>query len=195
MFQQAILSTLSEHLRQELFLHSCKSLVDKVGLFQGLSKATIGDIVGYLKQEVYLPNDVIIAAGSTAEAMYFIANGTVTVTLPSGKEITHLEDGDHFGGVSLILKATEQIRMANVVAIEMTECFRIDKKDLWRCITLYEEFANRIGKMAQERYDAMKAEEDNESEIQLQERADVLHELREGKILFRSRKRQTFSNK
>lgn len=85
--EQAILATLSEHLRHELFLHCCKALVEKVGLFQGMSKSIVGTVVACLKQEVFLPNDVILTAGTTAEAMYFISYGTVAIMLPNGKEV------------------------------------------------------------------------------------------------------------
>lgn len=46
----------------------------------------------------------IVKAGATGDCMFFIASGTVCVTTTNGRELCHLEDGDHFGEVALILK-------------------------------------------------------------------------------------------
>lgn len=38
--------------------------------------------------------------------MYFITSGTVAAVTETGREIVHLEDGDHFGEIALIQKDT-----------------------------------------------------------------------------------------
>lgn len=86
-----------------------------------------------------------------------------------------------------------------MIAIEMTECYKMDKKDFWHCLTTYEEFADRVGKKAKETYDIMKAkesEDDDDQDLDVPgERKDVLSELKRGKILFHGRKRQVITKK
>ncbi|KAH0814090.1 hypothetical protein GEV33_008701 [Tenebrio molitor] len=41
--EQKILDTLSEHLRMEILLYSCRNLVENVQIFKGLSKAAVGN--------------------------------------------------------------------------------------------------------------------------------------------------------
>lgn len=38
------------------------------------------------------------------DCIFFIASGTVAFTTTNGMELFHLEDGDHFGEIALILK-------------------------------------------------------------------------------------------
>lgn len=102
--ETSILSKLSQHQRSELFLFSCKELVDNDSLFQGITKAIVGVIMGSLKHEVYLTDDIIIKAGSSGECMFFIDKGTVAEVFSSGKELRHLEDnGEQFGEIKLVL--------------------------------------------------------------------------------------------
>ncbi|XP_026482562.1 potassium/sodium hyperpolarization-activated cyclic nucleotide-gated channel 1-like [Ctenocephalides felis] len=84
--EHAIMATLSENLHKEIILHSCRALVSNVELFRGLPKAVIGNIIGYLKQEIFLTHDVIVKAGSIGTSMYFLSCGTVAVISPLGKE-------------------------------------------------------------------------------------------------------------
>lgn len=185
--ETAILATLSEHQRNELFLYSCKELIDRAKLFQGIPKTVVGVVMGALKQEVYLPNDVILKAGSTGENMFFIDKGTVAEMLATGKEVRHLEDGEHFGEMPLILPETRGKRIVNYVAIEITECFRLEKKQLMNCMVLFDEFAERLTKEARDRYELLLQMEDDEDFIM--NRRDVLYDLRSGKILEKPRPR------
>lgn len=185
--ETAILATLSEHQRNELFLYSCKELIDRAKLFQGIPRTVVGVVMGALKQEVYLPNDVILKAGATGENMFFIDKGTVAEILATGKEVRHLEDGEHFGEMPLILPETRGKRIVNYVAIEITECFRLEKKELMNCMVLFDEFAERLTKEARDRYELLLQMEDDEDFIM--NRKDVLYELRSGKILEKPRPR------
>lgn len=83
-------------------LHSCKHLFDKLVLFQGLSKTVLGTIIACLTQEVYLPNDVVFQDSGEREFLFLVAHGTLAVYTKDGIELNHIEDGDHFGEVSLV---------------------------------------------------------------------------------------------
>lgn len=185
--EQIILNTLSDHLRYEIFLHSCKALVDRVAVFQRLSKSTVGAIVGCLKQEVFLPNDVILKAGTSADYLYFISYGTVSCVLSTGKEYCHYEDGDHFGEIGIFL---EMQRITNIIVLEITEVFKLERKDLHHCIAQDDEISENFKKIAEERYAAIQNLLKQEVYDEVQQRRDVVHELRKGRILEHSHRRR-----
>lgn len=62
-------------------------MVNKVSLFDELPAHAVGSILGYLRPEVYLPNDLIVRAGDFGDCMFFIANGTVAVFSLKGVEV------------------------------------------------------------------------------------------------------------
>lgn len=76
-----------EQLRNEIILHTCHKLLDKVELFNGLPASVVGSVLGCLRAEVYLPNDLVLRAGDIGDCMYFIANGSVAVYSLKGVEV------------------------------------------------------------------------------------------------------------
>lgn len=79
--------TPTDQLRHEISFYTCHKLVDKVKLFEGLTATLVGTILGCLKPEIYLRNDLLVRAGDIGECMYFIANGTVQVLSSKGAEV------------------------------------------------------------------------------------------------------------
>ncbi|XP_068982398.1 potassium/sodium hyperpolarization-activated cyclic nucleotide-gated channel 1-like [Bombus flavifrons] len=147
--EKSILSNLSEQLRQEIALQSSHRLVENVAIFKDLPKYILRSIIKNLKFELYLPNDVIIKAGAYGDCMFFLSAGTVAVLTPTGKEICHLDDGAHFGEVALLVG--EQRRVASVIAIEVCEVYRLDRKDFRKCISVHTELFAKIERLATER--------------------------------------------
>ncbi|XP_033179286.1 potassium/sodium hyperpolarization-activated cyclic nucleotide-gated channel 3-like [Bombus impatiens] len=147
--EKSILSNLSEQLRQEIALQSSHRLVENVTIFKDLPKYVLRSIIKNLKFELYLPNDVIIKAGAYGDCMFFLSAGTVAVLTPTGKEICHLDDGAHFGEVALLVG--EQRRVASVIAIEVCEVYRLDRKDFRKCISVHTELFAKIERLATER--------------------------------------------
>ena len=79
----------------EISLHCYNTVVGYVTLLDDLPPDIVKKIVSSLKNEVYLPNDTIIKAGTHGDCMYFIISGTVAVSTPTGKEVTSsLAEGD-----------------------------------------------------------------------------------------------------
>ncbi|CAH0582881.1 unnamed protein product [Chrysodeixis includens] len=125
--EEADLNCLSEELRDEIKLHTCHTLVHKVKLFEGVPPSVVGTVLGCLHPEVYLSNDLVVRAGDIGDCMYFIATGTVAVYSIKGVEVCHLEDGTHFGEVALLMKDSK--RVVTVVAVEITQLYRLDARD------------------------------------------------------------------
>lgn len=66
-------------------------MVDSVSIFKDMPQHIVVDIVNSLKAEIFLPNDIIVKAGTIGECMYFLASGTVCVVTPTGKEVKKLD--------------------------------------------------------------------------------------------------------
>ncbi|KAG6441642.1 hypothetical protein O3G_MSEX001992 [Manduca sexta] len=146
--EETALDCLSEELRNEITLHTCHKLVNKVALFEGVSASVVGSVLGCLRPEVFLPNDPVVRAGDIGECMYFIANGTVAVYSLKGVEVCHLEDGAHFGEVALLMRDSK--RVATVVAVEITQLYRLDAED-FRHFLLTHDVYERIESLASKR--------------------------------------------
>ncbi|XP_043255158.1 potassium/sodium hyperpolarization-activated cyclic nucleotide-gated channel 1-like [Colletes gigas] len=144
-----LLSHLSESLCQEIALQSSHRLVQNVAIFKMLPEHVLRMIVKNLKFELYLPNDVIVKSGAQGDCMFFLSAGTVAVLTPTGKEICHLEDGAHFGEVALLVP--DQRRVASVVAIEVCEVYRLERKDFRKCIAVHTELFANIERIAADR--------------------------------------------
>lgn len=188
--ETAILSTLSEHLRDEIFLHCSRTLIEKVEVFIGLPKYVTTDIMVHLKLDVFLPNDVVFTAGSKSNAMYFISNGTVATYASNGVEVHHRTDGDYFGEVGLIVKSSPR-RLCSIVAVELTECLRLDKNDFLHLVDKHQMFANRIDRIAQERCKKLQvAIQQQIDEIETStDKQGLIYHLRKGKIISTGRRR------
>ncbi|KAL6256090.1 hypothetical protein P5V15_013325 [Pogonomyrmex californicus] len=153
-----ILSDLTEPLREEIALQSFRRLIENVIIFKNLPRNILQSIIKNLKFELYLPNDIIIKAGSHGDCMFFLSSGTVAVLTPTGKEICHLNDGAHFGEIALLV--ADQRRVASVVAIEVCEVYRLDRKDFRQCIDIHSELFAEIERIAAERIERTMRVED-----------------------------------
>ncbi|XP_044265658.1 potassium/sodium hyperpolarization-activated cyclic nucleotide-gated channel 1-like [Tribolium madens] len=147
--ENEIYATISGQLRQEIVMQTCRQLVENVEFFRDLPLNLLVRIVSCLRSEIYLTNDVVVKANSTGNCMYFISTGTVAVYTVSGKEVCHLEDGDHFGEIALV--TPEAQRVASVIAVETCELYRLDRKDFIKAIHPYPDLLEKIQKIAADR--------------------------------------------
>ncbi|XP_015118803.1 potassium/sodium hyperpolarization-activated cyclic nucleotide-gated channel 1-like [Diachasma alloeum] len=149
--ESEILNTLSSQVKLEIGMHSCRKLVENVTFFNNLPVSLLTRIVAQLKSEIFLTNDVIVRAGQSGDCMYFIATGTVAIYTDSGREICHLEDGAHFGEIALVM--ADERRVANVIAVETCELYRLERADFIKTIHPYPMLWDRIKKIAMERHE------------------------------------------
>lgn len=78
---------ISDHIKQELNLYCSKKIIQRVDVFKELPIYVLRDIISNLKQEVFMPNDIIVKAGTAGDCMYFLRKGTVAVYTANGKEV------------------------------------------------------------------------------------------------------------
>lgn len=147
--EELIISTLSKRLKDEILTHTCKTLITNVYLFNDLPTNLIQDIIKSLTLEIFLPREVIIAAGTEGDSMFFIASGTAAVYSLTGYEICHLTDGDHFGEICLL--ETDRKRTATIIALETCELYKLDQKDFERVIQPHTDLYERMQRVAYER--------------------------------------------
>lgn len=121
--EDAILQNVPYQLRHDIVMFNTKHFLREISFFTNLPSAVIWRMVNSLHKELYLADDNIITAGDVGTCMYFIASGTVAVYSPSGTEICHLRNGEYFGEIALC--SENGLRTANVVAVEVTEVYRL----------------------------------------------------------------------
>ncbi|KAK9887930.1 hypothetical protein WA026_000230 [Henosepilachna vigintioctopunctata] len=158
--ENLIISTLTPHMKDELFYIYSQDLVENVELFKDMPTSAIKRIACRLKQEILLPNDVIIQAGHEGSTMYFIIAGTVAVYTHNGKEVCHLTDGANFGEIALLMNET---RTASIVAADFCELFKLNRKDFQEAIEPFPELKARMVQIAKERYTTILAFPSNEA--------------------------------
>lgn len=74
-------------MQQEIVRYSSYQLIKSVKILSGLSEQIIEKIIDSVRPEVYLPGDILMKAGNTAECMYFLVHGTVATYTINGKEV------------------------------------------------------------------------------------------------------------
>lgn len=146
---KAILGRLTESLRKEIGMYTCERLIHNTEVFKSLPRKVVTRLIQKMDREMYFPNDVIVRENTFGECMYFICSGTVAVWTASEKEICHLEDGDFFGEIALIIE--DRKRVATVTAVTVTEVYRLDASDYKKIIEKYPDVYTCLGKYATNR--------------------------------------------
>lgn len=146
-----IMYMLPQHLKAEVSLHACQKLLESVELFHNLPREVLSSITINMEPMIFLPNDVLVRAGSQGSCMYFLVSGTVTIISPNGKEVCHLEDGSYFGEVALLKR--DNRRVASVIAIEYCEVYRLSAIDFRNCLLSHIALADKLRMGALDRQD------------------------------------------
>ncbi|XP_046630537.1 potassium/sodium hyperpolarization-activated cyclic nucleotide-gated channel 1-like [Neodiprion virginianus] len=146
--ENAIVSAFSDHLKDEIVMHTCRQLMDSVAIFWNVPKLLVGSIITALKPEIFLSNEIIFKCDDEGNCMYFIGSGTLAVITYTGKEICHLEDGAHFGESSLLYPGFR--RPVTVIALEKCELFKLERKDFNRLIPTNSDLHQRMRRAVKE---------------------------------------------
>lgn len=60
-----------------------------------------------------------------------------------------MEDGAHFGEIALVMQ--DELRVASVIAVEVCELYRLDRKDFVKAIHPYPDLLDNIQRIAADR--------------------------------------------
>ncbi|XP_063984977.1 potassium/sodium hyperpolarization-activated cyclic nucleotide-gated channel 1-like [Diachasmimorpha longicaudata] len=147
--ENAIASTLSNHLRLEINVRSNRGLLETATVLHNLPRTLLANLLNSMTPVIYLENDVIYRYGDEGECMYFISSGTVAVINSLGKELDHLVDGSHFGELSLLHQ--NYPREVSVIAIETCELLQLNRRTFSRLIVPNTELHRRLTQISEKR--------------------------------------------
>ncbi|ETN58792.1 hyperpolarization activated cyclic nucleotide-gated potassium channel [Anopheles darlingi] len=126
--ERAVLAHTSGNLRRQVLMDVTQpACLNRSEVFRDLPAYLLEDITERLRFELFLEQDTITTAGSTADAIYFLACGTAAVYTPDGVELGHLVDGANFGAVALFRRDAR--RTVSVVALEVCEVYWLERAD------------------------------------------------------------------
>ncbi|XP_011301620.1 potassium/sodium hyperpolarization-activated cyclic nucleotide-gated channel 1-like [Fopius arisanus] len=147
--ENAIASTLSNHLRLEINVRSNRGLLETATVLHNLPRALLANLLNSMTPVIYLENDVIYKFGDEGDSMYFISSGTVAVINSMGKELDHLVDGGHFGEISLL--HLNYHREVSIIAIETCELLQLHRRIFSRLILPDSELHRRLTRISEKR--------------------------------------------
>lgn len=113
-------------------------------LFQHLSKDDLNSIKSLGTQKTFERSERIFSEGDTADYIYFIQTGWVSISLQKfteQEEICRLGPGDYFGEMAVLY---ENNRTASVMAVTETTLLSVDKKAFLALVQADREFASKI---------------------------------------------------
>ncbi|XP_063826274.1 potassium voltage-gated channel subfamily H member 8-like [Ostrinia nubilalis] len=146
-----ILACVSGQLREDIIMHTGRQLVRELEFLKQMPRTLLLQIGFKLKLVIFIAGDIIYKINTVGDCLYFIDKGTVAIYSESGKEVCHLEDGDFFGEIALVMK--HRLRTVSVVAVTNCELFRLNREDFNSSIACYPTVYEHIKKVAIQRHE------------------------------------------
>ena len=116
--------------------------LERVPIFENLSKKELSDIVKLTHEREYKSNEYVFKKYSPAEGMYVILHGKIEIKDPKSENIfANLYSGDFFGELALL---DEEPRSASAVCNEPSKLIGFFRTDLLTLIKRYPELGNKI---------------------------------------------------
>ncbi|XP_012544085.3 uncharacterized protein LOC101738521 [Bombyx mori] len=167
LMESRMIDCVSGQLREDIIMHTGRQLVREVEFLKQLPRPLLVQIGFKLHVVIFIAGDIIFKINSVGDCVYFIDKGTVAIYSESGKEVCHLEDGDFFGAISLILR---RFRLTTAVAVTNCELFRLSKEDFYSTMACYPTVYESIKKRAINRYEeTCVLDEHHKSEMRMNE--------------------------
>ncbi|XP_055500269.1 potassium/sodium hyperpolarization-activated cyclic nucleotide-gated channel 1-like isoform X2 [Leucoraja erinacea] len=129
----------------------CRNLVNNVPLFQNADPNFLKAVITNLQYEVFQKNDMIIREGATAERMFFIESGIVSVETAFYQKL--LSDGAYFGEICLLTKG---YRKASVRAVTLCKMYSLSAGKFNDLLKQFPGARAKIIKMAAQRQRTLK---------------------------------------
>ncbi|KAI9349842.1 hypothetical protein DFJ73DRAFT_760506 [Zopfochytrium polystomum] len=157
--EETILNDMNDSLRQEIAVHSCRSLIVNVPLFRrdeqdGQDETFLARIAKSLRTVYFVKGDVIFEQGWVGHEMYFIISGSVSIVV-NGKQVGELRDGAFFGEVALL---GDVPRTASIFASSNTVLYLFARDDLKPILNDFPDMALRLQQTYEERMARVRAE-------------------------------------
>ncbi|XP_012734552.1 cGMP-dependent protein kinase 1 isoform X2 [Fundulus heteroclitus] len=134
-------------MRTGLIKHSeYMDFLKSVPTFQGLTEETLSKLADVMEETHYDDGEYIIRQGARGDTFFIISKGKVNVTKGdlANQEPVHLRElgrGDWFGERAL---QGEDVRTANVIAVEPVTCLVIDRDSFKHLIGGLDDVSNKV---------------------------------------------------
>ena len=129
--------------------------LQKYSLFGGLIDEQIESILPFMSQEIFNPDEVIIAEGKPNDKIYFLIEGQVAVT-KTGIELSRFSEGEAFGEMEVLdvmpaiasIKSLTQVTTMSISNKALREIYKKDVKMFSLMImNLARDLSRRLRKM------------------------------------------------
>lgn len=149
-----------EHMEREI-AHRMQTLA-RVELFRTMTHDELRKLAERLTVAPFVTGEAMTRQGAQAHWLYVITKGSgeVFITADGGlrKTVSTLKTGDFFGEVGMM---TGSVRTATVLALEPTECYRLDKEAFQDILLARPEIAESISHVIARRTVELEAVRDN----------------------------------
>jgi CPA2 family monovalent cation:H+ antiporter-2 len=123
-----------------------EELVESFPLFAGLTPEQRDVLLLHFEPRTAQPGERVIRAGDAADAVYFISQGEVQVSV-AGKRIK-LKAGDFFGEMALL---SSEARTADVTAVDYSKFATLDRHDFGKFLRKYPGIREQVAVLANQR--------------------------------------------
>jgi CPA2 family monovalent cation:H+ antiporter-2 len=123
-----------------------EELVDRFPLFKGLTPEQREVLVLHFEPRSAQPGERIIRAGDKADAVYFISQGQVEVSVADRR--IKLGPGNYFGEMALISGLP---RSADVTALDCSKFATLSRRDFRQFLSRFPDIRDQIASLAGER--------------------------------------------
>jgi putative ABC transport system ATP-binding protein len=122
----------------------------RLTFFKELTPRTLADIANMMGTRRFETGETIVRQGDQGFEFFMIESGRVKITTNATGDLVHKElgAGDFFGEVALL---KDQPRNANVIAIEPTTCYVLDRAEFRKVIDTSDSFEQELRKAMFER--------------------------------------------
>lgn len=149
-----ILKDLPLSIRTDIHIFKYSSAITKSFIFKDpynkVNYPLAKSLFRMMEIQFYLPGDNVIRITDKSCDLFIILEGEVDIIhIKADHVITTLKSGDHFGEVNLLLNTTT--RSANVVATSISEIGIIPKSNFEKLAQAFEDWAEGLKKLAEER--------------------------------------------
>ncbi|XP_077230384.1 potassium channel SKOR-like [Tasmannia lanceolata] len=127
--EAAVLQDIPVSIRAKISQNLYKPYIEKVPLFKGCSLEFINQIVIRLREEFFLPGEVIMEQGNAVDQLYFVCDGVLEevgiAEDGSGETVLLLEPNSSFGEIAILCNIPQPY---TVRVCELCRLLRLDKQ-------------------------------------------------------------------
>jgi len=129
-----------------------KQALERIPMFEGSGDTMLRAFAMMLKPVVFNAGDRIVRHGSEGHELFFIEMGSIEIVDPNEKVLQTLNAGEVFGELSLLVTKKRQ---ASAYAKTYCALYLMDKRDFCKVLMDRPIFAERMMKVARERYNVI----------------------------------------